>query len=134
MSCAGGGCEGLPGIHLQAGASNCAVVMEFCSLLSSLHRPSTGTTAPRMWRFPEVSGCPAPSLLCPGVLAKAGAPWAAHLLPGACLENVLMRISPQSCSANERVPEALEWFVPAQNPQREPDLGAFLSPCDSELA
>lgn len=49
----------------------------------------------------EVSGCPSPSLLCPGVLAKAEAPWAAHLLPGACLENVLMRISPQSCSANE---------------------------------
>lgn len=61
-------------------------------------------------------------------------PSAAHLLPGAFLGNVLMRISPQSCSANEKVPEAQEWFVPAQNPRREPELGAFLSPCDSELA
>lgn len=71
----------------------------------------------------EVSGCASPSLLCPGVWAKAEAPRAAqgpsaaHLLRGACLEKILMRISPQSCSANEKVPEAPEWFVRAPNPR-----------------
>lgn len=121
------------------------MVTEFCSLPSSPkspHHPSAWGHSSKDAAVPRPR-CPAVlplSLLCSGVLAKAEAPWAAQepsaarLLSGPCLENALMRISPQSCSANEKVPEALEWLVPAQNPGREPDLGAFLSPCDSELA
>lgn len=53
----------------------------------------------------------------PGLPRRAAAwaePGAAHLLFGIWLENVLMRTSPQSRSANEAAPEATQWSAPTQ--------------------